>query len=95
VLEVHIDKGMRDGQKITFSGQGDQEPGVQPGDVVIILEEAQHPVFTRKGAHLLMQLDLELVEALCGCTKWIETLDKRTLLFSLLPGMCVKLRCII
>jgi len=90
VLEVHIDKGMRDGQKITFSGQGDQEPGVQPGDVVIILEEGQHPVFTRKGAHLLMQLELELVEALCGCTKWIETLDKRTLLFSLLPGEVIK-----
>lgn len=25
LLEVHIDKGMKDGQKITFSGMGDQE----------------------------------------------------------------------
>ena len=24
ILEVHIDKGMKDGQKITFSGEGDQ-----------------------------------------------------------------------
>jgi DnaJ family protein A protein 1 len=90
VLEVHIDKGMRDGQKITFNGQGDQEPGVPPGDVIIILEETSHPVFTRKGPHLIMQMDLELVEALCGCTKWIETLDKRSLLFTLLPGEVIK-----
>ena len=24
ILEVHVDKGMRDGQKITFRGEGDQ-----------------------------------------------------------------------
>ena len=24
ILEVHITKGMKDGQKITFSGEGDQ-----------------------------------------------------------------------
>lgn len=24
ILEVHVDKGMKDGQKITFRGEGDQ-----------------------------------------------------------------------
>ena len=24
ILQVHVDKGMRDGQKITFRGEGDQ-----------------------------------------------------------------------
>ena len=42
VLEVHVDKGMKDGQRITFSGEGDQTPGVIPGDVVIVLEEKPH-----------------------------------------------------
>lgn len=45
ILEVHIDKGMIDGQKIVFSGEGDQEPGLAPGDIVIILEEKDHPIF--------------------------------------------------
>uniref|UniRef100_A0A2K6PFC0 CR-type domain-containing protein n=1 Tax=Rhinopithecus roxellana TaxID=61622 RepID=A0A2K6PFC0_RHIRO len=31
ILEVHIEKVMKDGQKITFHGEGDQEPGLEPG----------------------------------------------------------------
>ena len=27
ILEVHVDKGMRDGQKIPFRGEGDQQVG--------------------------------------------------------------------
>lgn len=42
VLEVHIDKGMSDGQKIVFNGEGDQEPGLEPGDIVIVLDEKPH-----------------------------------------------------
>lgn len=36
---------MVDGQKITFSGEGDQEPGLEPGDIIIVLDEKEHPVF--------------------------------------------------
>ena len=45
ILEVHVDKGMVDGQRILFSGEGDQEPGLEPGDIVIRLEEKEHEVF--------------------------------------------------
>lgn len=38
ILEVHVDKGMRDDQRITFRGEGDQMPGVEPGDVIIVLQ---------------------------------------------------------
>lgn len=27
ILEVHVDKGMKDGQKILFRGEGDQQVG--------------------------------------------------------------------
>ena len=30
ILEVHVDKGMRDGQKIPFRGEGDQMVGRIP-----------------------------------------------------------------
>lgn len=39
--------GMKDGQKIVFHGEGDQEPGLEPGDIIIVLEQKAHPVFTR------------------------------------------------
>lgn len=49
ILEVHIDKGMQNGQKIPFRGMADEEPGIEAGDVIIILREAEHDVFQRKG----------------------------------------------
>ncbi|KAK5867373.1 hypothetical protein PBY51_011873 [Eleginops maclovinus] len=97
VLEVHIDKGMRDGQKITFSGEGDQEPGLEPGDVIIVLDQKDHPLFRRKDEDLIMKMDIKLAEALCGFKKTIQTLDDRTLVISSLPGEVIKhndIRCV-
>ena len=45
ILEVTVEKGMEDGQKIVFSGEGDQEPNIEPGDIIIVLDEQEHPVF--------------------------------------------------
>lgn len=44
ILEVHVDKGMTDGQKIVFSSEGDQEPELEPGDLIIVLDEKEHDV---------------------------------------------------
>ncbi len=77
---------MKDGQKITFSGEGDQEPGIPAGDIIVVLDEQEHPVFSRKGIHLSMRMELQLVEALCGFQKAIKTLDNRHLLITVLPG---------
>lgn len=44
ILEVHVDKGMKQNQKITFGGEADQAPGVEPGDIVIVLQEKEHEV---------------------------------------------------
>ena len=44
ILEVHVDKGMKHGQKITFGGEADQAPGVEPGDIVLVLQEKEHDV---------------------------------------------------
>lgn len=44
ILEVHVDKGMKHGQKITFGGEADQAPGIEPGDIVLVLQEKDHEV---------------------------------------------------
>lgn len=90
ILEVHIDKGMRDGQKIVFHGEGDQEPGLEPGDIIIVLDQREHPVFTREGQDLIMHMELQLVEALCGFQKPVQTLDNRTLLITSHPGELIR-----
>jgi DnaJ homolog subfamily A member 1 len=90
ILEVHVDKGMRDGQKIVFSGEGDQEPDLQPGDIVIVLDEKEHPQFARAGHDLIMKMPIQLVESLCGFQKVIKTLDERDLVITSLPGEVIK-----
>jgi len=98
ILEVHIDKGMEDGQKITFYGEGDQSPGLEPGDIIIILEEKEHSLFKRKEMDLFMKMELNLNEALCGFRRSIKTLDSRLLVISSLTGEFIKpneVKCIL
>lgn len=94
ILEVHIDKGMQDGQKITFSGEGDQAPGIVPGDIVIVVEEKEHPKFKRKGDDLFYEAKIDLLTALAGGQFAITHLDDRMLIVSILPGEVIKPGCI-
>ncbi|CAK6951015.1 dnaJ homolog subfamily A member 4 [Scomber scombrus] len=90
IIEVHIDKGMKDGQKITFNGEGDQEPGLEPGDVYIVLDQKEHSVFQRQDDNLIMKMSIKLVEALCGFKKTVQTLDNRTIVITSQPGEVIK-----
>lgn len=86
ILEVHVDKGMRENQKILFRGEGDQQPDVEPGDVVIILQQKDHENFQRSGDDLYMNHTITLTEALCGFNFMLRQLDGRELLVTHPPG---------
>lgn len=90
VLEVHIEKGMKNGQKIKFTGEADEAPGTIPGDVIIVVQEKEHERFKRKGADLVQTMELSLSEALCGFVKTITHLDGRTLKIESKPGQIIK-----
>ena len=81
---------MEDGQKITFSGEADEEPGIPAGDVVIILDEKEHSVFKRRKRNLYLKMNISLVEALCGFERYFETLDNRWLKIKTVPGEVIK-----
>lgn len=78
--------GMKDGQKITFHEEGDQVPGLEPGDIIIVLDQKEHPVFRRRGDDLILKREISLADALCGCRQVVRTLDNRTLLVASQPG---------
>lgn len=86
VLDVHIDKGMKAGQKIVFSGEGDQAPDIIPGDIIVTLQQKEHAVFRREGNDLLMEHPLTLYEALCGFQFFVQHLDGRVLHVKSTPG---------
>ncbi|XP_053600125.1 dnaJ homolog subfamily A member 2-like [Plodia interpunctella] len=91
ILEVHIEKGMRENQKIYFRGEGDQQPDTQPGDVIIVLQQKPHEVFQRTGQDdLVMKHEITLTEALCGFEFVVKHLDGRDLLVKHAPGDVIK-----
>jgi DnaJ family protein A protein 2 len=90
ILEVHIDKGMKGGQTITFSGESDQSPNAQSGDVVIVIEEKPHDRFKRQENNLITEVEIDLLTALAGGEVVIRHLDERALLIRFLPGEVVK-----
>lgn len=90
VLDIYIDKGMRHKQKIVFAGEGDQEPGVISGDVVIVLNELPHSRFKRNDSHLVITQEINLLQALTGFSLTIPHLDGRTLLVKSNPAQIIR-----
>jgi len=85
-LVINVNRGMSDGEKIKFRGEGDQSPGVIPGDIIIVLKEKKHPVFRRERSHLFINWKISLKEAICGFKFIITHLDDRKLLIVSEPG---------
>ncbi|KAF2155910.1 hypothetical protein K461DRAFT_274967 [Myriangium duriaei CBS 260.36] len=86
VLHVHVDKGVKSGTKLNFAGEGDQMPGVEPGDVQFEIEEKPHNRFQRKGDDLFYRAEIDLLTALAGGAIYIEHLDDRWLTVDIPPG---------
>lgn len=56
-------------------GEGNEIPDAMAGDLILIVQEKQHEVFTRKGADLFMKKDITLLEALTGLEFTLTHLD--------------------
>lgn len=89
VLEVHVDKGMKHGQKIKFNGKSDEHPEAEPGDLVFVIQQKEHPTFVRREADLVMQKKITLTEALSGVRFTVKHPDGRTLFVKSNPGEMV------
>ncbi|WP_241897105.1 DnaJ domain-containing protein, partial [Brevibacterium epidermidis] len=58
-LTVRTPIGVKDGQKIRLAGKGKTSPnGGEPGDVILTVHVRPHPVFTRDGDNLRVELPI-------------------------------------
>eukprot|EP00775_Hariotina_reticulata_P012213 gene12213-12350_t len=92
-FEVPIEPGMKNGQKVVLRGEaGCTEPGLQPGDVILILQQKDNDTFMRlpNPADLIIQKQISLKEALCGCSFTIKHLDGRLIKITSPPGEVIK-----
>lgn len=79
ILTIDIKPGWKKGTKITFPEKGNERPNVVPSDLVFIIDEKPHSLFTREGNDLIITQKVSLAEALTGYTVRLTTLDGRSL----------------
>ncbi|GET03852.1 DnaJ homolog subfamily A member 2 [Rhizophagus clarus] len=99
ILDIFIEKGMQNNQRIVMQGEADQEPGVETGDVILVLKQKPHERFERQDNDLLTEVSISITEALCGDKAWFNvefppdmwiTPDKIKELEALLPSRKVE-----
>ena len=90
VQEVHIEKGMKHNEKVSFRGMADEHPGREPGDINFVVQEKEHDLFKRKGADLLVTKEVSVNQALCGFSWQFTHLDGREIIVKSQPGEVIK-----
>jgi DnaJ-class molecular chaperone len=74
-IEVKIPAGISDGQQIRLKGQGWPSAQGKPGDALITVNVAPHPLFKPDGSDLRLDLPITLYEAVLGGKVRVPTLD--------------------
>lgn len=74
VLDVRIEPGMQEGDRLVFQGQCSESPDFEaPGDVILVLRSAdQATEWIRRGADIVYEIRLSLAEALLGWERRLE-----------------------
>lgn len=72
---AHIPQGARQGTKVRFADQGERGfAGGQRGDLYLVINVDEHPVFSRDGDDLQMELKVPLYDAVLGGEVRVSTL---------------------
>jgi DnaJ family protein A protein 2 len=85
-IEVPIEQGAPSEHHVSFSGEGDEAPGVMAGDFIAKLVVEPHKRFERKGADLYVTKKISLYEALTGTAFYVEQLDGKKILIATAPN---------
>ncbi len=80
-LSVSVPAGVGTGQRLKLKGEGDGAPsGGQTGDLYVIINVHEHPLFQRVDNDVHLDLPLSFVDATLGTTSEIPTLTGKATL---------------
>lgn len=79
ILVIQFAPGTKTGTKICFPEEGDQGVNRIPADIIFVVSDIPHPIYSRCGSNLYMDYKIDLKEALCGFIMQIHTIDDRKL----------------
>lgn len=73
-VSIKIPAGVVEGMQLKVTGKGNEAPGNGiPGDLLVAIEEKEHPRLQREGDNLHYDLYISFSEATLGASKEIET----------------------
>lgn len=76
VISIDIPAGVEDGMQLSVSGKGNAAArGGVPGDLILVIEEIEHPDLKREGQHLLYDHFISIADAALGTSIEIPTID--------------------
>jgi len=76
VVSINIPAGVADGMQLSVSGKGNSGArGGVPGDLIVLIEEKDHPDLIRDGNNLLYDLYINFADAALGSSNEIPTID--------------------
>ena len=78
-IKVKIPAGIATGQKLKLRGKGNlARRGNQAGDLYILIDVAEHPLFIRRGSDLICEVPVMYSEAVLGADLAVPTLTGQT-----------------
>jgi DnaJ homolog subfamily B member 4 len=76
IIKIKIEKGYKEGTKITFKGKGNQLYNMLPGSICFVIKEIKHNLYTRNQDDLIVEKEITLKEALVDYLIELPFLDK-------------------
>ncbi len=78
IVTLNIPAGVADGMQLSVSGKGNaaRHGGIN-GDLLVVIQEEEHPELIRDGNDLIYSLFLSMPDAILGTTAEIPTVDGR------------------
>jgi molecular chaperone DnaJ len=75
VITIKVPAGVTDGMQLSMSGKGNEVPGGIPGDLLIVIEEAEDKTLQRDGNNIIYDLHISFIDAALGTSVEVPTID--------------------
>ena len=77
-INIDIPAGVQDGMQLSLSGKGNAgERGGSPGDLIVLVEEEQHPELQRDNLNVIYDMHISFTDAVFGANPEVPTIDGR------------------
>jgi molecular chaperone DnaJ len=76
-VEVKVPAGVDTGTRLKLAGEGEPapQPGATPGDLYVVIQVREHPIFRREETEVICEMPISFTQAALGASINVPTLD--------------------